>query len=300
MLLEIALTRIFSFTIWYHFAYLTISVALLGFGSAGSLLATFPSLMTDPARLLRRACLAAAGGVVLVMILVSLIPLDPISVLREGRQFLNLMIYYAVVTVPFLAAGLAVAGALSLAPERVARLYFWDLVGAGLACLIVVALIWMAGTPVAVGCSAAAFAVAAMIFSAPRNVRTVARAASFGVAGVLVGALIEFSPAKDEFIMVHMKMGAEQMFKRWTPINRVDVVAWPDESKQRTVTGYREHGFSKLHQGAPALHYRQNNRLRWRFLRGDVSLGRPTRVDRVAPAITCFGHRTCCARSPKF
>ena len=29
---EILLTRIFSFTIWYHLAYLTISTALLGFG----------------------------------------------------------------------------------------------------------------------------------------------------------------------------------------------------------------------------------------------------------------------------
>ena len=33
---EILLTRIFSFTIWYHLAYLTISTALLGFGAAGS------------------------------------------------------------------------------------------------------------------------------------------------------------------------------------------------------------------------------------------------------------------------
>ncbi|NIV75572.1 MAG: hypothetical protein GWN37_12230, partial [Gammaproteobacteria bacterium] len=41
---EILLTRIFSFTIWYHLAYLTISTALLGFGAAGSILAAFPGL----------------------------------------------------------------------------------------------------------------------------------------------------------------------------------------------------------------------------------------------------------------
>ncbi len=42
---EILLTRIFSLTIWYHFAYLAISTALLGFGAAGSLLATRPQLL---------------------------------------------------------------------------------------------------------------------------------------------------------------------------------------------------------------------------------------------------------------
>ena len=44
LMLEIGLTRIFSYTIWYHFAYLTISVALLGFGASGSVLAAWPQL----------------------------------------------------------------------------------------------------------------------------------------------------------------------------------------------------------------------------------------------------------------
>src|SRR5689334_21911611 len=81
LLLEVALTRIFSFTIWYHFAYLTISVALLGFGAAGSILAAFPTLLANPAKLLSRACVAAAAGVAVVLAVVSLIPLDPLSVL---------------------------------------------------------------------------------------------------------------------------------------------------------------------------------------------------------------------------
>ena len=45
LMYEILLTRIFSVTIWYHFAYLTISTALLGFGAAGSLLVAKPSLL---------------------------------------------------------------------------------------------------------------------------------------------------------------------------------------------------------------------------------------------------------------
>ena len=44
LMLEVSLTRFFSFTVWYHLAYLTISMALLGFGSAGAIVAAFPNL----------------------------------------------------------------------------------------------------------------------------------------------------------------------------------------------------------------------------------------------------------------
>ncbi|UCH35439.1 MAG: hypothetical protein JSV65_03570, partial [Armatimonadota bacterium] len=36
LMLQIALTRLFSFTLWYHFAYVVISLALLGYGASGA------------------------------------------------------------------------------------------------------------------------------------------------------------------------------------------------------------------------------------------------------------------------
>ena len=45
---EITLTRVFSVAQWYHFAFMTVSIALLGLGASGSFLALFPSLARDP------------------------------------------------------------------------------------------------------------------------------------------------------------------------------------------------------------------------------------------------------------
>jgi spermidine synthase len=255
LLLEVSLTRIFSFTIWYHFAYLTISVALLGFGAAGSLLAAFPKLLDDPPKLLRRSCLVAAGGVALALLVVSLVPLDPLSVLKDRVQFFNLLIYYAVVTIPFLASGLAIAGALTVAPERVTRLYFLDLLGGGLACFLVAPLIWWLATPVTVSLSATAFAIAAILFTPKPSLRAIAIAVVAALVAVAVGASVDFTPGKNKFISIHMSTGAKPIFKRWTPINRVDAVAWPDESKQDTQKGYRGWGASKLYKG-PGLNFR--------------------------------------------
>ena len=58
---EVLLTRIFSFTVWYHLAYLTISTALIGFGAAGSILALFPRLSQSFPTRFAGSCAAAAG-----------------------------------------------------------------------------------------------------------------------------------------------------------------------------------------------------------------------------------------------
>ncbi|NOR83578.1 MAG: hypothetical protein GQ526_08810, partial [Ardenticatenales bacterium] len=41
---ELTLTRIFSLAQFHHFAFLVVSLALLGFGASGSLLASSPTL----------------------------------------------------------------------------------------------------------------------------------------------------------------------------------------------------------------------------------------------------------------
>src|SRR6187397_2708932 len=59
--LEVSLTRFFSHTIWYHFAYLTISMALLGFGATGSIVSAVPGLIARRGvRFLVATLLAAA------------------------------------------------------------------------------------------------------------------------------------------------------------------------------------------------------------------------------------------------
>src|SRR5512139_932903 len=45
LIFEIALTRIFAVTQFYHFAFMAVSLALLGYGASGSLLAVFPALV---------------------------------------------------------------------------------------------------------------------------------------------------------------------------------------------------------------------------------------------------------------
>lgn len=230
LLFEITLTRIFSFTIWYHFAYLTISVALLGFGAAGSVLAGFPRLLERfGLHLLAAAAALAAVAAMAALWVIAVVPLDPMRILGERAQLSALFLYYVAVTIPFFFAGICISGGITVASRAVSRLYFADLVGAGLGGAVSVAAIWMLGTPGAALVPAFCFVGAALAFA-----WGLTRAERFATGIVLVGlvalsqvvlARLDFQPNGSKFLAMFLAtQGTEHVFSRWTPINRVDFV----------------------------------------------------------------------------
>ena len=191
---EILLTRIFSFTIWYHLAYLTISTALIGFGAAGSILTIFPDLCrTAPRRVAGRFAAAAGITLLISMFLLAPRPISPATMLSQpGTFFVGLLGYYIAVTIPFLFAGLAVALPLAAYPHRVNRLYAADLLGAGLGCLAaVLALIAFDGAMAITICAAIFIAGGALYMGAGKT-------GSLLTAGAV--ALLAVSPIAGRFL----------------------------------------------------------------------------------------------------
>ncbi len=228
---EVLLTRIFSFTIWYHLAYLTISTALLGFGAAGSLLSAFPRLLDDTRGLAARCSAGAGLALVLGMIILGRFPLSPDRILTTPLTFfVGLLGYYVVVLVPFLLAGLAVAAPLARYSAEVNRLYAADLLGAGIGCAVAVLALTLLDGPAAIFVCAAIFAAAGALYAWPEKPATGLAALAFG--------LLLFAPAADRVITLlpteTKAMGAalrdpatKLLFSQWSPVNRVDVYQGP-------------------------------------------------------------------------
>jgi hypothetical protein len=215
LLIEISFTRVFSYTISYHFAYLTIATALLGFGSAGSVLARFPGFLGEPRRRLA-TCTAVAGVAAAAALAFSTFArLDPAKVSIDPASIAVLASYYLVVAVPFFFAGVCIATILSLRPDRVGTLYGADLMGAALGCAASVPLIWLLETPGAVALGAFAIAVSGTCFarSGGRPVATTL-AGCIGVA--LVGAYgitAPFPSSRGKFLYEFLKSpGAQHLF----------------------------------------------------------------------------------------
>lgn len=136
--LQISLTRVFSLLIWYHFAFLAIALALLGFTAGGVISQLRPSLREgDTARALAVLSYGFALSSAVAILVASHLPFAQ-SVLASPGQFALFVLLVLVVLLPFLFAGTIVATALGAWRRAVARLYFADLVGSGIGCGVIV------------------------------------------------------------------------------------------------------------------------------------------------------------------
>src|SRR5262245_55710121 len=113
-LLQIGLTRIFAYTIWYHFAFLVIAAALLGYGASGSALMLWKrSKIASSDDLIGMLALGAALATVLTSVWITRVPLDPFRIHRDWTEGVRFVSYLIAVTVPFVFAGGTVGVALS-------------------------------------------------------------------------------------------------------------------------------------------------------------------------------------------
>lgn len=166
LLLEFSLTRILSVSLWYHFAFMVISVALLGFGVSGVVLSLNKRLNTiNTDKLLSGLSILYGISVILSFILMNKIPFDPFSLLTDSMQYVYLPVYYLLITIPFFFAGLIISALLTRFKGDISKLYFFDLIGAGLACVaFVIIMPAVGGNGTVVFVSAIGF-LSAIIFS---------------------------------------------------------------------------------------------------------------------------------------
>jgi hypothetical protein len=230
LLFEITLTRVFSVAQWYHFAFMVVSLALLGFGASGSFLSLFPRLM---ARKLSHLLAACAGlfslGCLGSYLVVNNIPFDSYRIAWENRQLLYLIVYYLSLAIPFFFTGLAVGVALSKMPSRAGKLYGFNMVGSGLGCLLVLVSPSLLGGGGTVLLATLLGLAAVAVFSLQRS-KLVSGLACAGGIGLIILLIItpatleiKMSPYKSlSQIMLHPQ--TRILWTGWNAFSRADVV----------------------------------------------------------------------------
>ena len=229
LLLELALTRLFSVVLFYHFAFLAISIALLGLGAGG----VFAYLRK--AQLSRRetrplaAALCCLNAVVIPIVLEIVLHV-PVSLELSWNNLLKLTVLYLAAAVPFLLTGVLFSVVFARETRTITRLYGADLLGGALACLSVVPLLNWIGGPNVILFAATVMALAGMVWANSRGIKNVA----VTIAAVLVllialnysGRVIDIIYAKG---VLRDKSWVE--FARWNAISRVEVDRQGDNSK---------------------------------------------------------------------
>ena len=161
LILEVGLTRIYSASIWYHFAFVAISVALLGWGLGGFTV-----------HLLKRSLRLTMNTAAFVTLLYAgAIPLCLWLLVRFPFELQRLPLYFLAPLLPFFLAGMALSIVFDLNRASSGSLYFADLVGAALGAVLVTVLLFAFGGEAALLAAAIAPALAALCLSFVRDPR---------------------------------------------------------------------------------------------------------------------------------
>ena len=225
---EVNLTRLFSVAQFYHFAFMTVSLALLGFGASGTFLTLAGGMIRRPARALSLLgwgfALTAVGSYGLTQAL----PFDSFRVALAPRQWGILALHYVALSLPFFCAGAATGLLLSLRRGRVGRTYAANLAGSGLGCLLAVVLPSRTGAEGMVLLTAGLGGLSALLFSHPRWPGALLQMA---VVGGLWLTAFHLPPVLEIRLSLYKGLSyallypdSRLLFRAWNGISRVDVV----------------------------------------------------------------------------
>ena len=210
---ELFLTRIFSVTMWYHFAFMAISLAMFGLaagaifielmkkGEAHAMLANFGLLFA----LTSAICFAAQ----------LYIPVDP------ETEIVWTALAFILAAIPFVFAGMVVCVALTRFPRHTSALYAADLAGSAAGCILTIPILNHIHAPTAVILNAGIAALAA--FAWPSNGKTRWTAGSCGALLLSLGAINQSVKLVDIQWLKGGRNSHDGLYEKWNAFSRIHV-----------------------------------------------------------------------------
>jgi len=233
LMYEILLTRIFSVTMYYHFAFVAISLAMFGLSAGSVLVYVFPDFFRQERAqsLLAQSSLALAIAIPVSFLLHLAIPF---FIHRSLVGIFAVVVNYCILSIPFVFSGVCVSIALTKFPEQISRFYAADLAGAAFGCLLLIVTLKITDGPTNVIIAAALISLGSLFFLAGTGCQRLKR-----LAITTCVCLLGFTVANS--ILVHQQRGAlkpiwvkgaleeRPLFEKWNSFSRIIVFGDPDE-----------------------------------------------------------------------
>jgi hypothetical protein len=162
---EITLTRLFSVSQFYHFAFMIVSLALLGFGASGTWLALWPTWgRRRPHLTLAGLALGYSITSLGAYLFINRLPFDSFSIAWDLRQVALLFLHYVVLAIPFFCSGAVLSLCFTNRQDAAGKTYAYNLIGSAVGCLLALAIPNLLGGVGPVWLSGALGGIAAVIF----------------------------------------------------------------------------------------------------------------------------------------
>jgi hypothetical protein len=227
--LEISLTRYFSISQQYHFAFLVVSIAFMGYGASGSFLSLLKIREIDRDKFLSCSSLLFSLTILASFFLCNLLPFDFIKLSWDKGQIPLIFLYTFLLSIPFFFAGLTISFAISSTSSLVNKIYFSDLLGAGTGTLLVLVVFMPRGDRGVILFISLLALLSSFFFSTKRSTRF-----KFLLASLMAGEIILFllapswlsfriSPYKALPVALKFPQ-AKHLLTKWNAVSRIDIL----------------------------------------------------------------------------
>lgn len=229
---EILLTRIFSVTVGYHFAFMAISAAMVGLAGGPLLVCLFPGYFNKERVYDRLAMSALFFSILVVASFLEYLVTPLVGHPSIGGLYARVKLY-AGISVPFVFAGICTCLVFTHFPQRVGKLYAANLAGAAAGCLALIGVFAWTDGPTAVIVVAFLGSLAAALFAAQGRTQLWWFLAL--VASLLLGSFVLFhtrlvNEQKPWLRLMWVKGNLESsrpLYEKWNFFSRITVKGNP-------------------------------------------------------------------------
>ena len=264
LLFEMAQIRVFSFSLPAILSYMGISLAMLGFGIGAMLLSMMPGIVGNkPGMTLTVLIILQSLSMVVSSILFATFAWDAVVNMHRGYLLLIMKILLPC-TMPYFFAGLFIAIVFSSAKERIGKLYFWNLLGAGLGAVLITLILRPLGAEQVICAAAMLTLVAGLLIAWPshRVLSGVTTAMLIALAFMFPSSksLMKFTPRPDDGTGYYQLLAAKEKgmggeitneFSEWNIVGRIDI--WKQAGNKLNVPEETDYRLLTVDSGAATV-----------------------------------------------
>ena len=233
---ELLLTRIFSVTMWYHFAFMAVSLAMFGLTVGGLLVYLRPNYFT-PARAHFHLAMSSLLFGMLALVTFFIHTRLPFHTPTSLRGLLPIAVSYGVISVPFVFSGICVSLALTRFPAQLSKLYAADLAGAAAGCIVLIYTLQITDGPTAVLVVALLASLGATFFARQTGSRGLFKSAvifslAFAALTVANTILVWKQRPLVRLERVKERTELEPLYEKWNSFSRITVTGDPDGDEE--------------------------------------------------------------------
>jgi len=232
--MQISFTKFFSVVLWYHFGFMIISTAMLGFSVSG----VFLSLFSGNSKKFKFSELMTVSSIITLTcyIFMTRIRFTPLNLISQNEGLLSLISLIILLFIPFFLFGLTIGWLLQQKKASIGVYYSVNMIGSAVGALLFIFIFNHFNGQTGIPINTALIAVAALIAAENRKQSICAALAIAIITPLLfIPSFFPMEPPEDKILGLVKDRKSDVVFTDWSSLSKIDMIKDVDRSIYKSI-----------------------------------------------------------------